>query len=314
LPECVPGPVLINPWGTLGSETALLDLMRCVCRRPLTLAEPSLGQIAKLPAGLAPTVILNHPSSERALRRLFAAAGDTDTCFLSGGEVVHVSFFLVVCTSRPVMAVPALTIPLLPATQTLRRITSSEAQSLADFFQPRLLHYRLTQHVKIANSQFDVAGLSPEVRLMARVLGAAIEDSPTLQARMLDALCSLDEQRKTEQSQTPAAAVLETLLLLSHSKKPMAYVGQITELANTLLENRGENIRLSPRAVGEILRQELGLVARRRPSGYELALDLATQRRIHRLAVAHNVLQPVADCASCGEVSASNPTQNQSGV
>jgi len=307
--ECLPGAIVINPWGPPGTETALLDLMRCICRRPLPLADPSLRELARLPAGLAPTLILNRPS-DGALRRLFAAVGHPDTYFLSGGEVVDLHCPIIVCTSKPV-AVPALTIPLLPATQPLRRLTSVEAQNLANFFQPRLLRYRLTQHAKVANSRFDVAGLCPEVRLVARVLGAALEDSPNLQASMIDALRSLDEQRKAEQSQAPAAAVLEALLVLSHTKRPAAYVGQVSELANTLLEDRDENIRLSPRAVGEILRQ-LGLVARRRPPGYEVALDLATQRRVHRFAVDHDALQPVADCPLCGEVSVSIPTENQS--
>jgi adenine C2-methylase RlmN of 23S rRNA A2503 and tRNA A37 len=112
----------------------------------------------------------------------------------------------------------------------------------------------------------------------------------------------MDEQRKTEQSQAPAALVLEILLVLSHTQRPVAYVGQIAELANALLENRDENIQLSPRAVGEILRQELGLVARRRPPGYELALDNNVQQRVHRLASDYSVLQPVADCRWCQEV------------
>jgi len=300
VPECLPGPLLINPWGPPGRETALLDLMACVCRRPLRLAQPAFHELARLPAGLAPTLILNRPG-ERALRQLFAAAGDPNADFLSRGQVVHVHCHMVVYTLKPVMAVPALTIPLLPATQPLLRITASEAQSLADCVQPRLLRYRLTHHLNITNSQFDVAGLCPEVRLVARVLGAAVEDSATLQASMIDALRSLDEQRKAEQSQSPAAAVLEALLALSHAKRAVAYVGQVSELANAILENHDENIQLSPRAVGEILRQELGLVARRRPAGYELALDVKTQRGIHRLAVAHDVLQPVADCQWCAE-------------
>jgi len=217
---------------------------------------------------------------------------------------------MIICTSKP-LALPALTIPLLPATQPCGRITNSEAQSLADFFQPRLLHYRLTQHVKVANSRFDVAGLCPGLRLVARVLGVAVEDSPTLQASMIGALRSMDEQHKAEQSQTPAAVLIEALLLLSHNKTPVAYVGQITELANATLENHDENIQLSPRAVGEILRQELGLFARRRPLGYELALDLATQRRVHRLAVDHDVLQQVADCPCCEEMGGPAPAENE---
>ena len=310
LPECLPGTLLINPWGPPGTETALLDLMRCVCRRPLTLAEPSLREIAKLPARLVSTVIIR--SSERALRRLFVAAGDPDTYFLAGGKVVHVHHHTIAFTPKPVMAVSALAIRLLPETRPSRRITNSEAQSVADFFQPRLLRYRLTQHLKTADSQFDVAGLCPEIRVAARVLGAALEDSPTLQASMIEALSSLDEERKAEQSQTPAAAVVEALLLLSHAKRLVAYVGQVSELANTLLENRDENIQLSSRAVGEILRQELGLVARRRPPGYELALDLNNLQRIHHLAVAHGVLQPAADCPCCADLGISIPTENQS--
>jgi len=148
----------------------------------------------------------------------------------------------------------------------------------------------------VAGSQFDVPEFCPEARLLARVLGAAVEGSPSLQASIVTALGSLDEQRKAEQSQTPVAVVLESLLALCHSNTAVAYVGKVTELANTLLENREEPIQLSPRLVGEMLRQQLGLVAHRRALGYELAMDLDTQRRVHHLAVVHAVLQRVVDC------------------
>ena len=202
----VPGPLVINFWGAAGSETALLDLMGCVCRRPLRLAQPPVHELAMLPAGLAPTLILNRPS-ERALARLFATVSDPHTYLLSGGHVVHVNSPIVVSTSKPVLAIPALIVPLLPATQPQRRITNSEAQSIANSFQGRLLRYRLTQHLKVANSQFDVAGLCPDIRIVARVLGTAVDDSPGLQASMIDALRSFDEQYKAEQWQAPAAAV-----------------------------------------------------------------------------------------------------------
>jgi len=306
--ECLPGPLLMNPWGPPGTETALLDLLGCLCRRALRLAEPALHELARLPAGLAPTVILTRPS-ERAFRRLFAAAGDPDTYLLSGGDVVHVHCPIIVCTQKPVPP-PALSVPLLPAA--MPRITKSEAQALADRFQPRLEHHRLVNHLHVANSQFDAPGFCPEARLLARVLGAALEGAPDLQADLIQALGSVDQQHKTGKSQTPAALALETLLALSHAKCLVAHVGKITDAVNGHLETRGENIQLSPRAVGEILRQDLGLSARRRPQGYELALDLNTQRRVHRLAADHNVLQPVAGCPRCEEVSVSIPTENQS--
>jgi len=300
VPDCVPCPLVINLWGNVGVESTLLDFMGCVCRRALRLVEPSPREIAGLPTGFTPSLILRRPG-ERSLRRLVVATAEPDSWVLSGGDLVHAHCPIIVSTCNPVN-LPALPIPLPPATHALRRITKLEAQRVVDRFQPRLLHYRLTQHLSVANSQFDAPGFCPEVRLLARVLGAAVEGSPDLQAGIVDALRGLDEQRRGERSQTTAAVVLEALLVLSHRKAPAAYVGSICDLANDFLENREDPTQLSPKAVGEILRQQLGIVPRRRAAGYELALDLDTQRRVHRLAVAHDVLQRVVDCPRCQEM------------
>ena len=208
---------------------------------------------------------------------------------------------MVIYTSQP-LQVPAMGIPLPTATHALRRITKPEAQMLVDRFQPRLLDYRLKNYQNVANSQFDVPGFCPEVRQVARVLGAALEGSASLQASITDTLRDLNEQRKGDRSQTAAAAVLEALLAVCHGQAPGAYVGAICDLANGFLEDRDETARLSPKAVGEILRHELGLAARRRPLGYELALDVGTQRRVHHLAIAHDVLELVAGCPRCQEM------------
>ena len=50
---------------------------------------------------------------------------------------------IIVYTSQP-LHMPAISIPLLPATHAVRRITKLEAQELVDRFQPRLRDYRLT--------------------------------------------------------------------------------------------------------------------------------------------------------------------------
>jgi hypothetical protein len=308
--DCVPCSLVINLWGDVGVESTLLDFMGCVCRRALCLVEPSPRELASLPTGFTPSLIVRRPG-ERSLRRLVVATAEPNSCVLSGGDLVHMACPIVVSTSNPVN-LPALPIPLPPATHAMRRITKLEAQGLVDRFQPRLLHYRLKQHLSVAKSEFDAPGFCPEVRMLARVLGAAVEGSPSLQAGITDALRGLDEQRRGERSQTTAAVVLEALLALSHRKAPAAYVGSICDLANDFLENREDPTQLSPKAVGELLRQQLGLVAHRRASGYELTLDVDTQQRLHRLAVAHDVLQRVADCPRCQEMVGAIPTQNQS--
>jgi len=304
--DCVPCPLVINLWGDVGVENTLLDFMGCVCRRALRLVEPSLRELSGLPTGLTPTLILTRPSKPVLSRLVMAASGH----FFARGEVINLQSPIIVYTSQPVQ-VPAMSIPLPPATHAVRRITKLEAQKIVDRFQPRLLDYRLKNYQEVTNAQFDVPGFCPEVRQVARVLGAVVEGSASLQASITDALRGLNEQRKGERSQTAAAVVLEALLAVSHGQAPGAYVGAICDLANGFLEDRDETTRLSPKAVGEILRQELGLVARRRAHGYELALDVGTQRRVHHLAVAHDVLELVSGCPRCQEIPVAIPTESQ---
>jgi hypothetical protein len=305
LPECLPGPLIINPWGPPGTETALVDLLACLCRRPLRLAEPSLQALASLPVS---TLILQHPN-DRTLRRLEAAVGMPKTCFVSGGELAQMRCAIVAVTSKPI-TLPAITIPLTPAAGAVPRIRTSEEQALVERFSPRLLHFRVSRHTIVSSSQFDAPGLCPEVRTLARTLGAVLEGEPELQSHVTHALHALDEQQRGERSQTTAAVVLESILALLHAGVSAAYIGRICDLANDFLENREERMQLSPKAVGEILRREFGIVPHRRAPGFEADLDTDTQRRIHGLASAYGVLQHVAGCPRCEEMVTSIPTEN----
>jgi hypothetical protein len=169
-----------------------------------------------------------------------------------------------------------------------------------------LLGFRLARHLSVANSQFDVPEFTSDARATARVLGATLEGSANLQQELTNVLRRQDEANRAEKSQTPAAVVLEVVLTLCHSNSLNEYVGEIAQLANALFETRGEDIRLSPRTVGDVLRRELGLVGRRRALGYQLVLDVAVQRRLHRLGMSHGVLQRVAGCPRCQEMPVAN--------
>ncbi len=140
--------------------------------------------------------------------------------------------------------------------------------------------------------------------MLARILGATLEESTDLQNRISGILQCIDEQTKAEQSLGLGAVVSEALLALCHENKPEAYVREISELANGILLGRHEIVELTPKAVGAMLRQKLGLSTERRGPGYRLLLTQDTRRRIHRLAAAHHVLsmlEPVPDCRLCLE-------------
>ncbi len=300
--DCVPSSPCLNVWGPSGSETALVELLSTVCRQPLRLAEPSIRDLLSLPRGLVFTLILKAPS-EQALRRLLAVASDPEAQLLRGGRVRNVRYATVVLTTEPIVGV-ALCIPLLPAAAPYRRVDRSEAQQVADEFQPRLMRYRLAQHRQVSSSQFDLPRFAPESRMLARILGATLEGSPHLQDQISAILRSIDEQTKAEESLGLGAVVAEALLALCHENKPEAYVREITELANGILLGRHETVELTPKAVGAMLRRKLGLVTERRSSGYRLLLTQDTHTRIHRLAAAHHVLsmlQPASDCRLCLE-------------
>jgi hypothetical protein len=166
------------------------------------------------------------------------------------------------------------------------------------------MRYRLSQHRLVADSHFDCPKFAPDTRLLARIFGASVEGSTELQGRIVDALSRIDEQCKVQQSQGLDSVVLEALLALCHEHRPRALVFEITKLANGILLGRHENLELTPKAVGGIMRGKLGLWTERRCAGYELQLIGETPKLIHQLATANNVLsmqEPLENCPWCNE-------------
>jgi hypothetical protein len=306
--DCLPAAPCLNPCGDPEAEPTLLELMACLCRRPLRVTEPSLAQLAKLPAGLCPTLIVKNPNP-RSMAQLLTALSDRDANFLRSGRVVNLQCASVAYTLEP-LALPALPILLRAGNAPYRRIHRLEAQQLAEEFQPRLLRYRLVQHQLVTQSQFDCRSFSPLTRYLARILGAAVEGMPVVQQAIVDALVHLDQQCKSERSQGADAIVLEALLALCHEGQPEAFVAEISELANGIFLGRRERLKLSPKAVGGILRGRLGLYTERRAAGYRLMLTENVRRRIHQMAASYHVLsllKSAEGCPFCIDVDATVP-------
>ena len=115
----------------------------------------------------------------------------------------------------------------------------------------------------------------------------------------MEASSQIDEQSKTERSQSLDAIVSEALLVLCHENKQKVSVLEVTKLANGILLGRHENQEGTPKLIGPTLRRKLGLCTERSSVGYELNLTGAVRRRIHRLAAGYSVLpmhNPVRDC------------------
>jgi hypothetical protein len=78
---------------------------------------------------------------------------------------------------------------------------------------------------------------------------------------------------------------------MCHEKeaRTAATVGEIAETMSTILQGRGEALKLEPRKVGEILRALQLHTARQGSAGRGIALLVADRRRVHQLARDYDV-------------------------
>lgn len=226
LPESLRTVPMLNLHGPRGSEFSLLQMLSAVVRRPLRLADCPVSELARLPEGLYPTLILESPKSQ-LLQKLLSGAS-TNSGWLRGGRLLHLGFPAIVCTSASIGA-PALCLPL-PPLMTQHSITDAERQVLYNNFTPRLLAFRLAQHRVVASSPHHGLTLTPATASLARSLVAALAPAPQFQQKVLADLRQLDELVMTENSERPAAIVLEALLAQVHEDHTTASIRETTEL------------------------------------------------------------------------------------
>ena len=299
LPEVLPASPLLNLYGPRGAETALLFMLHALVRRPLQLAECSLAELGRLPDSLHPTLLLVNPKAQ-VLDKLLNASLTSAVRMLHRGRLLPVAYPAVVNTKSPIGA-PALSLALPRYGSGQPRITPADQQALRKFAS-RLLAYRLKEHRAASTAQISVPHLTLATAAAAHTLMPAVAASTQFQQQLAADLEALDEVAKTEKSEEPAAIVLEALLKQVHDGLPFAPVRDTTEWVNAIYLGRDERVELSAKKVGAILREELGLSARRKNLGYELQLDRGTCARIHELARDWAVLSlqnPRPDCPLC---------------
>ena len=307
--DCLPTPPVLNLWGPSGAALQALEPLSCLVRRPLLLSDVTSKDLCELPTGLTPTLIVGQPS-KKSVQQICAAATTPQVSVLRNGRLISYRYATVLVTRSPLPA-PVLSLAIGTPAESHVRMDAVVARALTEELTPRLLHYRLTHHFDVRHSQFDLPGFAWETRILARVLGGALEGAPALQTRMAEELSCVDEQQKVDRSQELAAIVVEALLALCHEQQQEAYIDEVAKLTNIILLGRHEPIEVTSKKVGTILRQELGLYARRKGAGYALLLDASTRSRVHRLANTYAVLTGAhAGCSDCGNESTDSAAED----
>jgi hypothetical protein len=292
--------VSVNLIGSQAVTAPVKALLSALARNPLSLATFNLTEMARLPAGLLPTVLLSAPSA-RALQELALTTGDQLQVVRRGNLELLPRCLGIVCSDEPA-PLGALRINLVGQSEAAFR-----ASYLADLeaqLRPALLRYRLTHYATLANSTCDSPFFCPETRAWAQLLGAVVTPFPGATAEVVEALRPQDQAQQASLADSVQGAVLEAVFLSIHADTTPPYVQDVARLANVLLAGRGES-ELTTRGVGARLRK-LGFACERKGAGYRLVLSKDVRQRVHRLAQDMGVPLPVensAGCPCCAELS-----------
>lgn len=175
-------------------------------------------------------------------------------------------------------------------------------KEIADRFQPRLLHLRLTNRTPFSDFSMDARAFTSETRRLAGALGACMPQDPEFGRELMELLRPQDEESRAERFCSIECVLVEVLWgLLHHKTAQQITVARLAKKANALLRSRGEVLSYSAEEVGWRLRS-LGIIRHTTSAGRQVLFDRDTRRRVHSLARAYELAcaqVPVRGCAEC---------------
>ena len=128
---------------------------------------------------------------------------------------------------------------------------------------------------------------------------ASFVDDSELQKRILVHLRRRPQVALVNRAWQVESLVLESLLFVCHEEnRGSVHVGDVTDIVNSILSFRGENLTFKARKIGATL-TKLGLVSERDRNGYGFLLTQETRRRIHDVAKTYDVPSMIDGMPGC---------------
>ena len=182
----------------------------------------------------------------------------------------------------------------------LRILDAKSQEEIARKFQPKLLNYRTRNIDNVRESSCDFPWLASGVRILARILGACITDSPELQADLAPVFERQQDAIREQNWLDSRCVAIEVGLAFCHSvqKDRRVHVKEFADDANTIMKCRGDTKTLEPKEMGNILRS-LGFSPKRDKRGYAIRLRDDVRRQFHKLAYEFDVAAVVDGKPRC---------------
>jgi hypothetical protein len=302
-PDCFEAAPYLWIVGPLSSaKTKLLKLLSCFCRRGLIAGDLRSGSLYKLTDAWDPTLIIDElelgtsGDSVELLRMLRTGSVPGIPTFRNGRRFL--TYCLKVISSRQppgdaALSSRVLIVSMLPTEEDTLPLDEAAMREIEYELQPKLCMYRLKKYFAVKNFRMppnSLRDLSPRMKQLARALSAAFLGDPEITSELLAILGRYDDEIRIERSLEPEWLVVETLFDLCHEGMGRGHlvsdilVGGVAAQVNQCLENHSEDVRLSAKKVGLVLRS-LGLpTVRLGRLGRGLKLALGLKRKIHQIA------------------------------
>jgi hypothetical protein len=234
-----------------------------------------------------PTLLIEQVVLTRCMRGLLKASGTPGLYVARSGNFLDLHCAKAIFSAEDLEAAVAegvLRVAVVPTESRLANLNERDEHRITAEFQPLLLDYRLRNHRAVRESVFDVPEFTPELRDLARSLGAAVVGDGELATGVASLLAPQDEEARVRRSVRPECAIPVVLLALVHEKKEKQMLAKdIACLVNAVLRANGEIVEYSAEEIGWRL-TELGLYTRRMKGGRGIRMDRNLSRSVHNLA------------------------------
>jgi hypothetical protein len=283
--------------------SSFLGLLQCFCRRGLRLAELNPGSLCTIPMHLQPTLLIDQTAINRRLGGILRASCSRGQYVPASGGLRNLHCAKAVfCADKalePSFGGSMLSIALTPRDSSRGLLKEQQLDQLAKQYQPQLMYYRLRNYRRVRDCTFDVPTFTPDLRILARSLGAAVLGDKELTSDLVSLLSPQDADARARRGLLPESAIVTSALALLHGSRPIKMlVSQFAVLVNAALRANGEIIQYNAEEIGWILNR-MGLFSRRMTGGRGLRLDREFSKLVHDLAKAYDVTMTPGSFPGC---------------
>lgn len=282
-------PALVIAGPDIERARRLVNLLSCLCWHPVPMTSVTPASFCSLPSGVRFTFLISQASVSDKLRKLLDDSSSRDRKIpyrgrlidLFGVQVIHSDSFLAV-DSWPLRSIQ---ISATPTEVALPAFDQDAQRQVATEFQAKLLSFRRSNLGAAERLSFDASKFGSALRDLARSLAAATPDDHELQAEVFELLREEDtESRSARWTDLNVIAGETVLIAYKESPGEAVYVAELSNIAQAVLNGRGDASTIDPGAFGRRLKL-LGFVTEPRDAkGKKLRLTEAVRNRALQLA------------------------------